>query len=129
MQSEAKNVRDGPPYETGQRNHVFRPGFVAAAGGPLTSIRRFREVLETRGGYSIVKEGGQVWLENSSGVKVSGPVAATGAFIMYGKLKDLTGVGGSTANPLVKSSAEKNEFDKEEEAEDSLDAKASGRSK
>jgi len=121
------NAEETP--EAIKEGSCIRLGFVAAE---QTEILKHR-VLESRGGYNIVEGRGQVWLEDSKGNVVSGPVKGTGAFIMYGKLKDLTGVG-TQENPLQKNAASEGKVKKTErelakEAEESLDAKIAGRRK
>lgn len=131
--------------------------FVPATSQWATALVKHAEVVDSRGGYSIMKSGSQAWLQDSKGEMVAGPVAApNGIFILYGKLKDLTGIGGvggsgefpggasgihhtedgilrecgpgcSTHPGRVK--PEKTEAEKEREAKESLDAKVSGRRK
>lgn len=107
---------DGPPEDTtpvADQAEVLRHG-----------------VVEERGGYRILNNGNQSWLEDSKGNIVAGPVKASGQFIMYGKLDDLTDSGsgqGEKDNPLQQhtekgDSAKKSEAEKEEEAEERLES-------
>ena len=112
-----------------------------------TARHNTTSVIETRGNHKIVNSGEQFWVEDLQGQRVAGPWRA--AFIAYGWLKQLEqGAHGDApgvsqtggGNPFQKHSLprippvkgmespehEKSEGEKEDEAHESLEAKASG---